>query len=119
MAMVSLELTDEEKGDVIQPIAMSSKPDYSYGLQICFDDETIEKLSIDISTISAGGVLHLEALAKVTSVTISDRVDSDDDGPVGRIELQITDMQILSASDEKPKARASLSRLYTSSTEGN
>lgn len=112
MALKSMELDDEAKSETIMPIAMSDRPDYPYGLMLSLCDAEIEKLGIDPAALSVGGVIHIEAMAKVTSVSIRDG----EDGASSRVELQITDMGVLGPSEQKPKR--SIRSLYTAS-EGN
>ena len=70
----------------------STGPKYPYGLCISFDEDTLEKLGLDDGEMpEVGDMIHLMAMAKVTSVSENERES------VGgatkkccRIELQIT-----------------------------
>jgi hypothetical protein len=94
--MRSMELDDEEKVDAVQPIAMSDKPDFPYGLRICLTHQELEKLDLDPADAVVGGIFHMHALARVTSVSASDGPD----GSVCRVEAQIEDLAIESEDAE-------------------
>jgi hypothetical protein len=94
--MVSMELDDESKIDAVQPYPMPDKPDYPYGLRICLTHEELAKLDLDPSDAFVGGIIHMHALARITSVSASDG----DSGPSCRVELQIEDMSIESEDSE-------------------
>jgi hypothetical protein len=100
--MVSMELDDESKLDAPQPIPMDTKPDYPYGLRICLTHEELAKLDLDPADAFVGGIIHLHALARITSVNASDSAPGpySDGGPQCRIELQIEDMSIESEDAE-------------------
>lgn len=104
--MISMELSDEEKMDASQPIAMNDVPDYPYGLRICLTHEEMKRLDLDPSEAFVGGIVHLHALARVTSVSISDSAATQysDGGPNCRIELQIEDMCIESEDEENAQS---------------
>jgi len=94
--MKSMELDDEEKLDAHMPIPMSDKPEYPYGLKICLTNAEFKKLDLDSNCAEVGGILHLHALARITSVTHND-------GPHGydcRVEAQIEDLAIESEDQE-------------------
>lgn len=95
-AMQSMELDDEDKLDTIMPIPMASKPDYPYGLRICLTEKEFEKLKLDPSAAEVGGMVHLHAMARITSVSSSE-------GEMGhccRVELQIENLAIESEDEE-------------------
>lgn len=83
---------EDDKKDMSIPVESSPYvgPKYPYGLCICLCDDEIDKLGID-GMPDAGDMVLLNALAKVTSVNMSER----DDGTSNRrIELQITHMGV-------------------------
>jgi hypothetical protein len=94
--MVSMELDDEDQMDAPQPFPMDNKPRYPYGLCICLTGAEMKALDLDPGEAFVGGIVHLHALARVTSVSISDSAPSNysDGGPQCRVELQIEDMCI-------------------------
>jgi hypothetical protein len=98
-AMVSMELEDEDKLDCPQPFPMPSKPDYPYGLRITLGEKELEKLGLDFKEAFVGGLVHLHAMARVTSTS-----ENKDNGSEScRIELQIEDLCIESEDDENRK----------------
>ncbi len=112
--MVSMEMDDEDKMDAIMPIAMPSKPDYPCGLRICITEKEFAKLNLDRSEAIVGGIFHLHAMARITSVHESDNGDSQ----CCRVEAQIEDMAIESEDaenemdDAKEDKKPRKSRLY-------
>jgi hypothetical protein len=94
--MMSMEMDDDEKMDFAPPIPMADKSEYPYGLRICLTDREFDKLGIDHTYAVRGGIFHLHALARITSVSTSD-------GELGgsvRVEAQIEDMAIESEDEE-------------------
>lgn len=94
--MTSMELDDEGKLDAPAPMPMSEKPDYPYGLRICLCSAELDKLDLDVSEAVIGGIVHLHALATVTSVSM----DAGEYGSNCRVELQITAMAVESEDEE-------------------
>ena len=83
--MVDLAIQPTEIENVkIMPMAAPSEPYYPYGLCICLDSQTIEKLDLE-DDIECGDTVHFHCMAKCTSV-------SDNQNSGKRIELQITSM---------------------------
>lgn len=97
MQMVSMELDDQAKYDAVQPIPMPNKPDFPYGLQICLTSDECEKLGIDPTEATVGGLFTFMATARITSVSMS---DSEMGGECHRIEAQIEDMGIAEPTDD-------------------
>ena len=85
--LVSMELDDEEKFDAPQPIAMSNKPDYPYGLRVCLTHRELAKMGLG-ANCDVGDHLMLMVDACVTCVSQSDGPG----GPESRVELQIEKM---------------------------
>lgn len=111
-AMVDMRRTPAEKTEATQ--AVNDAPDYPYGLSISLGKDELEKLGLTGDEVEVGDMLHLHALAKVTSVS---KHDNDSTGPDCRIELQITNMVGESEDDENREAdptpaAARRSRLY-------
>jgi len=100
--MVSMELDEEESLDTVMPIPMDEKPEYPYGLRICLTDAEMTKLGIDPSeaVTGIGGLVHIHALARITSASL----DQNADGARARVELQIEDMAVESEDDENGEA---------------
>ena len=94
--MKSMELSDEDKLDASMPIPMDDKPDFPYGLRICLTHEEMAKLDIDPADAFVGGTFHLFAMARVTSISMSDG----EYGPCCRLEAQIEEMAVESEDAE-------------------
>lgn len=95
--MVSMEWDDEDKGEAIQAFpALADQPDYPYGLRISLTEKELAKLGSDGSECFVGGILHIHALGRITSV-------SSTDGEMGkncRVEVQLEDLAIESEDSE-------------------
>ncbi len=89
--MKSMELDDEQKLDAVQPIPMPDKPDYPYGLRITLTEKELKKLDLDPEEACIDGIVHLHALARITSVS-RDSVNKGEERC--RVELQIEDLAI-------------------------
>lgn len=92
--MVSLELDDDEQYDAV-PI-MGAKPRFPYGTRISLTEKELEKMKLDHADAVVGGMIHLHAMARITSVSENDT----DQGKCCRIELQIEDMCVESEDEE-------------------
>jgi hypothetical protein len=78
---------------------------YPYGLSISFDEDTLEKLDID-ELPSVGEMIHLQAMAKVTSVSQNEREETDGTKKLCcRVELQITHLATEDEDREGDEAR--------------
>lgn len=86
--------TDEEKQEATQ-ISPANINEYPYGLSICLTEGELEKLGLE-GDCEVGDMLHLFALAKVTSVSKNDTGS----GEKCRIELQITHLGTESEDQE-------------------
>lgn len=97
LPMVSMELDDDDQLDCVCPIPMSEKPRFPYGLKICLTDKEMAKLQIDVADAFVGGIVHIHALARVTSVSQNDT----EGGEQSRVELQVEDMCCVESEDEE------------------
>ena len=97
--MVSMAYDDEESYEAPMPIAMDDKPSYPYELRIALTDKTMAKLGIDPAEAmqGIGGLVHLHALARITSASMDQREGGE---ACCRVELQIEDMSIESEDAE-------------------
>lgn len=68
---------------------MAHAPLYDYGLSLCFNHETLQKLHLD-DNVEVGDMLDMRCMAKVTSVSKNDTGD----GEKCRVELQLTHIGI-------------------------
>lgn len=93
--LIDMEMDDEDKMDTSMPIAMSSKPDYPYGLRISLSHNELKKLGLD-SDCDVGDMIDMRCFGTVTSVSISD----DAGGKSCRVEIQIEKMAVESEMDE-------------------
>jgi hypothetical protein len=99
--MSSMELTDEEQLDATCPMPMSNKPKWPYGLRVCLTKAELEKLRLDPSVAFVGGIVHLHAIARITSVSANEYENAQGETvSEPRIELQIEDMAIESEDEE-------------------
>lgn len=85
--LVDMARTPADIKEAASPIM--NAPLYSYGLTLCFDHETLEKLHLD-DDVEVGDMLDIRAMAKVTSVSKNDTGD----GERCRVELQLTHIGI-------------------------
>ncbi len=89
--MVDMAKTPAEVKEDSAPVSAMDAPDsgpsYPWGLCISLNEDDLKKLDITADEIDVGDMVHLFAMAKVTSKSISDNESS---GPCCRIELQIT-----------------------------
>ncbi len=103
-SFVDMAITPKEmKAELAEPMpvmAESDRPRYPYGLCLCLGQHELEKLGIS-SMPDAGDMIHLMAMAKVTSV--SER-DTEDGGKDCRVELQITHLALEDEDRETPEA---------------
>jgi hypothetical protein len=86
--MVSMEMDDEDQLDAPQPYAMPDKPKFPYGLCICLTESEFQKLEIDPSEAFVGGIVHIHALGRITSISANDAGN----GSSCRVEIQLEDM---------------------------
>lgn len=92
--MVSMERSAPEIAEASNP-AMNM-PKYSYGLSLCFDQETLDKLDLEHSDVEVGDMLHLFAMAEVTSVSKQDMGN----GEKCRVELTLTHIGLENEDEE-------------------
>lgn len=91
--MVSMERTLEEKAleraKNEYPPPVLQMPDVPSGLCLCLTETELDKLDLE-EECEVGDMIHLFAMARVTSISKQDTGD----GPRCRIELAITDMAV-------------------------
>lgn len=100
------------------PAEQMKQPAYPYGLCLSLCEEEIQKLGLGDGETSVGDIIHMHAIASVTSVSKHDNINS---GPSSRIELQITHMSALESEDQenaeaekKMTAKDKITKLYNS-----
>lgn len=106
--MVDMRRTPEEKSDACMPMAYGS--DYSYGLCISLDDESLKKLEVDFDSIEVGETYHFMAMAKVTAKS---RNESATGGPRECVEMQITMLSAESEDAEAPVETPTRKKMYS------
>lgn len=99
MAMKDMALSPEEMIERAMPTVLANEPRYPYSLSLCLGNDELEKLGLD-SDCEVGDHLHLQAIAKVTSVSKNDTGD----GEKCRIELQIVMMDLVDGGTEEAEA---------------
>ena len=100
--MVDMAMDDEEILDATLPTPIADMPRYPWGLRICLTQDEFDKLGLDPAEATVGGIVHLHALARITSYSC----DETQDGQKCRCELQIEDLAIESEDDENEEADA-------------
>lgn len=102
--MVSMELDDEDVMDMACPIPidMKDRQRFPYGLRISLTASELRKMRLDPADAFVGGLIHMHALARITSVSMNQTEGGDD----CRVELQIEDMCIESEDEEDAEADA-------------
>lgn len=97
----SMELDDEDAADLAVPCdGMPNKkllPQYPYGLRITLTEKEMEKLGLDPSCAVVDGMVHLFAMARITSVSCDKRMDGEERH---RCELQIEQLAVESEDEE-------------------
>lgn len=74
---------------------------YPYGLCICLDEESLEKLNLS-SDPDVGDMVHLQAIGKVTSASKNETTE----GVRQRVEIQLTHIALSDDhEDEEPAPR--------------
>jgi len=101
MAKTATELGLNKTEVAVNP-EVPSQPVYPYGLGICFGQEELDKLDVDVSEIGVGDTVHLFCLAKVTSISTNDTTE----GPKTRCEMQITNIAVHDEDQENEDAEA-------------
>ncbi len=92
--MISMARTPEDIKDIVET-QQPEMPIYPYGLCISLTHDELEKLDLD-ADCEIGDMVHLMAMAKVTSVSKNETTD----GETCRIELQITDLSVEDEDEE-------------------
>lgn len=115
MKFVDMSLSPQEAQDQYgSPTPVSQLPKYPYGLCICFGPEEIAKLGIE-DECSVGDILHLHALAKVTSYSKRDTESGSDtriEMVLAFIEVEDEDEENEEEDDEEAE-KPLLAKLYT------
>ncbi len=99
--MVDMKMDKKEKEKMVpQPISTQGKdkgPEYPYGLKIELDNESLDKMDIDLSEFDVGDNVMIMAKAKISSKSIDK--NEGDDKERKRMAFQITHL-CLEAGEE-------------------
>lgn len=105
----------KDAGISVESPTKPSGPVYPYGLCIALGEDELKKLGIDGEMPAVGDMIHLCALAKVTSVSQNETEDTDGAKQTHcRVELQITHLATeaedqedaaIEAAEQKVQAR--------------
>lgn len=109
-AMKDLALTEDDKIDYRSIDVAPQPPEYPWGLNVCFDNSTLEKLGMDATKVSVGDTVMMHCLVKITNVGCNER-EGPDGKPVEdyRVEGRIEQAAIDGAEEEEaPKRRLQL-----------
>lgn len=93
--LIDMRRTDDEKQKSAALFPVGSQPEYPYGLSLCLTHNELAKLGLE-SNCEVGEMIHLFALAKVTSISKQDTGN----GEECRIELQVTHLGTESEDEE-------------------
>lgn len=95
----SVKLTPAERKEEKAEINEYTPPPYPWGTRLCLDEDTIKKIGLDVTGLSAGSSqLVLVAKVDVTSVRSEQETNSKGGVETRRgVDLQITDMTLLPA----------------------
>lgn len=110
-----IEQVKEETAVSAMPIGSRAPttPVYPWGLCISLDDDTLAKLKLDGDMPSVGEMIHLCAMAKVTSVSENEAEDGNGGKKTcRRVELQITHLATESEDEENDRSVARQGRFY-------
>ena len=114
MAKTPEDVKKEVGNSIAAPVSAESKPSvpsYPYGLCISLNEEDLAKLGITGELPEVGDMVHLVAMAKVTSVSESEREDTGGTKTkCCRVELQITHLATENEDDEEAEAEATKAR---------
>jgi hypothetical protein len=78
------------RDSLAQEVPTLGEPDYPYGLQIDLQQETLERLKMDVADYKVGDVIYFDVLAEVRSLSSN----QSETGKSSNMSLQITDMGI-------------------------
>jgi hypothetical protein len=100
--MINLAQDAAEAAEVSAP-ETGDGPKYPYGLCLCLNDDTLQKLGIGLPDVGQKVVIHA-----IATVTRASAVQEQDGGTEIGADLQITDMEISGAA-----GKTIASRLYS------
>src|SRR6266567_4995889 len=109
---VKKEVNDYPRASFASDLPAPKVPVYPYGLCISLDEDTLAKLKLDGDLPDVGEMIHLAAMAKVTSVSEREREDTTGNKTrCCRVELQITHLAT-EVEDQEEVSEARRGRFY-------
>lgn len=66
--MESMELSDDDKLDMMKSLPEILEPEYPFGLRICLCKAEMDKLDLDPSDCNIGDIIDMRAFGVVTAV---------------------------------------------------
>lgn len=99
--MVNLELDDEDRGALAEPIPFPMpKParQYPYGCCISLTHAELRKLDLDVADASIGDIIDMRCFGVIKAISTNDGPD----GKNCRVEIQIERMAIENEATETP-----------------
>ncbi len=75
---------------------------YPNGLQLRMDNDELEKLGIDVNKVEIGEEVHIEAVAKITSIS---KYETENVGSMNGVSYQITEIEIRTDTGEDKQAK--------------
>ncbi len=89
-SLINMETTPAEAQEMVSPPSAADVPKYPWGLELCLNDDVLEKLGVK-SLPTVGTEVTIVAKASVSATREN---STEGDGVSQNMSLQITDMQI-------------------------
>ena len=105
LPMIDMSLSPEKAQEMCLPCAADA-PKYPYGLSISLCGDQLDKLGVDYNDLSVDDMVHLHAMAVITSKSKNETQSGND--PY-RVELQITHLSGENEDDENDEAEDKMS----------
>jgi len=97
---------DNDDGPSVGEV-VSMRPRYPYGLRISLTQDELEKMKLDTADAFVGGICHLHALGKITSISNNEVENQEGEAKQDcRIEIQIVALSIESEDEENEMVEA-------------
>jgi hypothetical protein len=107
-AMVDMAQAAEDNDDgPSAAVDAPTRPRYPYGLRISLTHEELEKMGIETADAFVGGICHLHARGKITSISNNEVENQEGEAKQDcRIEIQIVALSIESEDEENEMVEA-------------
>ncbi len=106
LPLVDMRMTPSEASEGMCFPSPNDAPAYPYGLCISLCQDELDKLGIDFDDLCVGDIVHLHALAMITSKSCSERQGGE---PSERVEIQITHLAGESEDEEDTEMEKAMS----------